>query len=363
MDTKNSEIFTQLKAPIPADQIRWRVGATNEDKTQGRALPYIDARVVQNRLDEVMGPGNWKNSYSEVIVGSRLLAVRCILSLHLDGQWVSKEDAAYLPATHRDDPSFEIAVKGVYSDSLKRAAVQWGIARYLYDFEAPMVDLINGKLSSTPDVDEVLRAQKAAHAAGAPAEAVDAADAPEASVAASQTTASAPAPQAQKTEVKEAADKPKTTAPAPAPTAKAPAPAAAPAATKDTAPAREESAPVDETKYGVNAPAQAPAAAPAAKAPAPAPAPAAKAPAPAAASPAPAPAASASDAADGADGQQSVLFKEIRYKLKNGVVPAAMLLSYVQGPKGQEKLTPDERQQLVNELTAAIGGAPAAAAA
>ena len=72
-----SETLTALKAPIPATQISWRVGQLNEDKTQGRALPYIDARVVQARLDEVVGPQNWKVRFLEIFSGTRLLAVRC----------------------------------------------------------------------------------------------------------------------------------------------------------------------------------------------------------------------------------------------------------------------------------------------
>ena len=38
--------------------------------------------------------------------------------------WVTKSDGA-------EDSTIE-AVKGAYSDSFKRAAVKWGIARYLY---------------------------------------------------------------------------------------------------------------------------------------------------------------------------------------------------------------------------------------
>ena len=55
-----------LKAPFDASAVRWRVGSTNKkaierktgDKyakpTKGIALCYIDARDVENRLDEVV---------------------------------------------------------------------------------------------------------------------------------------------------------------------------------------------------------------------------------------------------------------------------------------------------------------------
>jgi len=148
-----NEIFEKLKAVIPLDLIRWRVGQTTDDKTMGRALPYIDARVVQNRLDDAVGPLNWKNAYVEVFTGTRLLAVRCILSIRAEGgEWVAKEDVAYLSTSSRSDTDAENNVKGVYSDALKRAAVQWGVARHLYDFRAPWVPLVDGRLAQIPSL-------------------------------------------------------------------------------------------------------------------------------------------------------------------------------------------------------------------
>lgn len=139
-------ILGRLKAPFNESQISWKAGRKENDQAQ--ALPYIDNRFVQNLLDEVVGPENWVNSYHEVIGGNRLIAVRCKISIRLDGEWISKEDGAPLG-------DGDLAVKGVYSDAMKRAAVQWGIGRYLYEFVPPWIPLdTDGQLTRIPTLSE-----------------------------------------------------------------------------------------------------------------------------------------------------------------------------------------------------------------
>lgn len=124
--------LNKLKEPFSLRFISWRAGKIDEAAGLAEALPYVDARAVQIRLDDVLGPTNWSVRFTEVIAGNRLVAVRCTLALRVEGVWVEKEDAA--PVSPRDDSSAEFALKGAYSDALKRAAVQWGVARYLYDY-------------------------------------------------------------------------------------------------------------------------------------------------------------------------------------------------------------------------------------
>lgn len=118
--------LAKLKAPFPPDRISWRVGSTNGDKTKGMALGYIDARDVMERLDDVCGPGGWQCSYPHAN-GKTV----CAISIKIGDEWVSKADGA-------GDTDFE-AEKGALSDAFKRAAVRWGIGRYLYDLAAPWV--------------------------------------------------------------------------------------------------------------------------------------------------------------------------------------------------------------------------------
>jgi len=104
-----------LKRPFPPNKLRWRKGQGNSGE-----LVYITARDAMDRLDDVFGVGGWQDTYSWL--GDRLM---CSISCHMNGTgWVTKSDGA-------EDSTIE-AVKGAYSDSFKRAAVKWGIARYLY---------------------------------------------------------------------------------------------------------------------------------------------------------------------------------------------------------------------------------------
>lgn len=121
--------FAKLCAPFPPEVVSWRVGSTNADKTRGLALAYIDARDVMRRLDEVCGPENWQRRYPWSD-GKRL---PCEIGIRVNGEWIWKSDGA-------GETDVE-AEKGAFSDSFKRAAVSWGIGRYLYDLESPWVAL------------------------------------------------------------------------------------------------------------------------------------------------------------------------------------------------------------------------------
>lgn len=157
-----SEKFAQLRAPFDVEVVLWRVGARTRDKKRGQALPYINARLVQDRLDEVMGPENWRNEFTAAPMGGGMM---CVLSLRIGGEWVSKADVAQQDEVSDNasnpEKDREIAVKGAASDAFKRAAVQWGIGRYLYSFEAPWADLDQEKYikrDQLPKLRKLLRA-------------------------------------------------------------------------------------------------------------------------------------------------------------------------------------------------------------
>jgi hypothetical protein len=118
--------FDQLKAPFPPDRISWRVGSTTGDKSKGMALAYIDARDVMERLDEIAGPAGWQCDYPHAN-GKTV----CRIGIKVGDEWIWKADGA-------GDTDYE-AEKGALSDAFKRAAVRWGIGRYLYDISSPWV--------------------------------------------------------------------------------------------------------------------------------------------------------------------------------------------------------------------------------
>lgn len=113
-------MFSELSAPFPAGAIHWRAQTVTKDGTKALALAYIDARDVMDRLDAVAGPANWRDSYVETPKGRTI----CTLEIRIDGEWIAKSDGA-------GDTDVE-GEKGSISDALKRAAVKWGIGRYLY---------------------------------------------------------------------------------------------------------------------------------------------------------------------------------------------------------------------------------------
>ena len=112
-------LLAQLKQPFDPKFLKWRIGATNKDKTKGIALAYIDAREVMKRLDDVCGVAGWQNNMREVPDG-----FVCDLTLFVGGQWVNKSNGA---GRTQVEP-----VKGGMSDALKRSASVWGVGRYLY---------------------------------------------------------------------------------------------------------------------------------------------------------------------------------------------------------------------------------------
>lgn len=121
--------FAALTAPFPADAVSWRVGSTNRDKTKGMALAFIDARDVMDRLDAVCGPDGWQDRYPHAN-GKTVCEIDIWCG---DRGWVTKSDGA-------GDTDFE-ANKGALSDAFKRAAVRWGIGRYLYALPSPWVEV------------------------------------------------------------------------------------------------------------------------------------------------------------------------------------------------------------------------------
>lgn len=120
------EQMKALQKPLNPNRVVWRVqqmGWSN-NKPWVMVLAYLDNRAVQERFDEVFGIAGWKNEYKTGPDGGIL----CGISVKFGDEWVTKWDGA--------DKTQVEAVKGGLSGSMKRAAVQWGVGRYLYDLSA-----------------------------------------------------------------------------------------------------------------------------------------------------------------------------------------------------------------------------------
>ncbi len=116
--------LADLAAEFPRDAIHWRAQTLTKNGDKALALAYLDARDVMDRLDDVCGPENWQSRYVETAKGR----VLCEIGIKIGDEWVWKSDGAGDTAVEGE--------KGGISDALKRAAVQWGIGRYLYRLDA-----------------------------------------------------------------------------------------------------------------------------------------------------------------------------------------------------------------------------------
>lgn len=121
--------FRALAQPFAPNDIEWRVGQRSKDGTKASLLCYLTSRAVQVRLDEVVGPASWRDSYLPITEGPKTIGFMCTLELEVaPGVWVGKTDVA-------DTTDIE-PLKGGISGALKRAAVKWGIGRYLYGVDS-----------------------------------------------------------------------------------------------------------------------------------------------------------------------------------------------------------------------------------
>jgi hypothetical protein len=129
----------KLSEPFATEDIEWRVQRAGKTSSgvYCMVLAYVTNRAIMQRLDEVVGIGNWRNEFEKAPDGG----IMCGISIRLprlkessgDGyvtedDWVTKWDGA-------ENTQVE-AVKGGLSGAMKRAAVQWGIGRYLYKLDA-----------------------------------------------------------------------------------------------------------------------------------------------------------------------------------------------------------------------------------
>lgn len=118
--------FKRLQEPFPSSDIEWRIqrAGKSDQGVWAFAVLYVSGTAVAKRLDEVLGPENWRDEYKPWhVTKDGLPAQLCGISIKIDGEWVTKWDGA--EATQNDP------IKGGLTQSFKRAAAKWGVGRYL----------------------------------------------------------------------------------------------------------------------------------------------------------------------------------------------------------------------------------------
>lgn len=108
--------YDALKAEMPH---KWKVQTASANCIS--CVAYVDSRQVQDMLDAVVGPANWQDRY--IVVDGQL---HCEIGIYDEtkNEWVWKGDCGTESMTEKE--------KGQASDAFKRAAVKWGVGRFLY---------------------------------------------------------------------------------------------------------------------------------------------------------------------------------------------------------------------------------------
>lgn len=125
--TSLADAVPHLRRPFTPEAIKWKVQATgpkDKPKTWGMVVPYIDARLVIERLDAVI-PGLWGDRTEPVVSNGN--AMVCHLTLD--------------ECTRSDVGESGHSLKAAASDALKRAGVRFGIGASIYAMNRVMLDV------------------------------------------------------------------------------------------------------------------------------------------------------------------------------------------------------------------------------
>lgn len=120
------DLLAELKAPFPPSDVEWRIqqaGKSASGNPWVMVIPYITNRAIQQRLDDVFGL-EWQNLQKPTPDGTGWL---CGISVKVGGEWITRWDGS--EKTHIEP------LKGGLSGAMKRAGVQFGIGRYLYQMD------------------------------------------------------------------------------------------------------------------------------------------------------------------------------------------------------------------------------------
>jgi len=137
-----TELMDELSKPFDPDAISWKPQATSGDRAL--AIPYADPRAYQDRLNEVAG-SDWSDQY-EVLAGGAV--VLCKLTV----AGVTRSDIGEASPGDRNTATSALA------QAFKRAAVKFGIGRYLYDLPKQWVDYDAQRKTFTAGAHRQLRA-------------------------------------------------------------------------------------------------------------------------------------------------------------------------------------------------------------
>jgi Rad52/22 family double-strand break repair protein len=125
-----ADLSYRLAEPFAVNDVHFKPQVVKGNRAL--AIAYIDARAVMDRLDETVGVGGWQDEYTVLADGS----VMCRLKVRVGRVWITKVDVG----SPSEQPDGGDRMKAAVSDALKRAAVKFGIGRYLYSLPIQWCD-------------------------------------------------------------------------------------------------------------------------------------------------------------------------------------------------------------------------------
>lgn len=129
-DRTAADVARLLAEPFDPAEVKAKPAVVQGNRAL--AMFYVDARVVQDRLDDVLGVDGWQDEYTVLPDGCVICRLRCRIA----GEWVTKSDVG----DPSKQPDAGDKMKSAFSDSLKRAAVKFGVGRHLYRVPAVWCD-------------------------------------------------------------------------------------------------------------------------------------------------------------------------------------------------------------------------------
>jgi hypothetical protein len=143
---KVKELVAALEVPFDPSQIEWRVMNTtkNGQPMRGQVVPYADQRAYTDRLNALFTPAGWTRKYAIHTSANfersqdKKTVAKVLVSCELTIFGVGSHSAT--GEEFADDPN---ALTAAEAQAFKRAAVCFGLGRYLYYFTGSWVDDIH----------------------------------------------------------------------------------------------------------------------------------------------------------------------------------------------------------------------------
>ncbi len=122
-----SQIIEALSEPFPSNEVEFKPGATNREKTKALALAYVDSRSYIQRLNLVCP--EWQDDYQITMLPDRVV-VLCRLTIA--GVTRTGDGECLLSSGEEGERTEANAVTSASAQAFKRACVKFGLGAYLY---------------------------------------------------------------------------------------------------------------------------------------------------------------------------------------------------------------------------------------